>query len=78
MGIVRAVFDATLEQVDFIREHVENAEDFKASLWDYDLGRISRYCDIPVDDFADAASALARSPGDGCITGCGHSSADQT
>ena len=59
MGIVRAVFDATLEQVDFIREHVENAEDFKASLWDYDLGRISRYCDIPVDDFADAASALA-------------------
>ena len=59
MGIVRSVFDATLEQVDFIRENVKNSEDFKSSLWDYDLGRIARYCDIPVEDFAEAASALA-------------------
>ena len=59
MGIVRSVFDATLEQVDFIRENVKNSEDFKASLWDYDLGRIARYCDIPIEDFSEAASALA-------------------
>ena len=59
MGIVRSAFDATLEQVDFLRENVENTEDFKASLWDFDLGRIARYCDVPVDDFAAAAAALA-------------------
>ena len=59
MGIVRSVFDATLEQVDFIREKVKNSEDFKSSLWDYDLGRIASYCDIPIEDFSEAASALA-------------------
>ncbi len=60
MGIVRAVFDATLEQGDYIREHSTNAEDFKASLWDYDLGRIAHYCEVLVDEFAEAAAALAR------------------
>ncbi len=59
MGIVRAVFDATLEQVDFIREQTSNAEDFKSALWDYDLGRIAAYCEVPAEDFADAAEALA-------------------
>ncbi len=59
MGIVRAVFDATLEQGDFIREHSTNAEDFKASLWDYDLGRIAHYCEVSVEEFAEAAAALA-------------------
>ncbi len=59
MGIVRAVFDATLEQGDYIREHSTNAEDFKASLWDYDLGRIAHYCEVSVEEFAEAAAALA-------------------
>ena len=59
MGIVRAVFDATLEQGDYIREHTQNAEDFKASLWDYDLGRIAHYCEVSVEEFAEAADALA-------------------
>lgn len=59
MGIVRAVFDATLEQGDFIREHTSNAEDFKASLWDYDLGRIAHYCEVAMEEFAEAADALA-------------------
>ena len=59
MGIVRAVFDATLEQGDFIREHSTNAEEFKASLWDYDLGRIAHYCEVSVEEFAEAAAALA-------------------
>ena len=59
MGIVRAVFDATLEQGDYIREHTSNAEDFKASLWDYDLGRIAHYCEVAMEEFAAAADALA-------------------
>ncbi len=60
MGIVRAVFDATLEQGDFIREHTKNAEEFKAALWDYDLGRIAHYCEVSIDEFIEAAAALAR------------------
>lgn len=59
MGIVRAVFDATLEQGDFIAEHTTNSEDFKAALWDYDLGRVATYCEVPMEDFAEAAAALA-------------------
>ncbi len=59
MGIVRAVFDATLEQGDFIAEHTINSEDFKAALWDYDLGRVAAYCEVPIELFADAAEALA-------------------
>ena len=59
MGVVRAVFDATLEQGDYIREHTDNSEDFKAALWDYDLGRIAQYCEIDVDEFSEAAAALA-------------------
>ena len=59
MGIVRSTFDSTLEQGDFIRERTSNAEDFKAALWDYDLGRIAAYCEVAVEDFADAAAALA-------------------
>ena len=61
MGIVRAVFDATLEQVDYINENTTNAEAFKAALWDYDLGRIAAYCEVTVDEFAEAAAALASS-----------------
>ena len=48
-----------VEQGDFIREHSTNAEEFKASLWDYDLGRIAHYCEVSVEEFAEAAAALA-------------------
>ena len=59
MGVARAVFDTTLEQGDFIRERTSNAEEFKAALWDYDLSRISAYCEVEMDEFAQAAAALA-------------------
>ena len=59
MGIVRAVFDATLEQNDFIDERTNNADAFKASLWDFDLGRIAAYCEVDVEEFAETADALA-------------------
>ena len=59
MGIVRSAFDSTLEQGDFIRERTSNAEEFKAALWDYDLGRIATYCEVEVEEFAEAAAALA-------------------
>ncbi len=62
MGIARAVFDATLNDGDFVDEHVANGEQFTASLWDYDLGRIANYCGVPIESFERAASALASDP----------------
>lgn len=59
MGVARAVFDTTLEQGDYIRERTSNAEEFKAALWDYDLGRIAAYCEVEIDEFAQTAAALA-------------------
>ena len=59
MGIIRSTFDSTLEQGDFIRDRTSNAEEFKAALWDYDLGRIATYCEVAVEEFAEAAAALA-------------------
>ena len=59
MAIARAVFDAALEQSDFIAENTTNSEDFKAALWDYDLGRLAAYCEVSMGDFTEAAVALA-------------------
>ena len=58
MGIARALFDLTLEDVGYLQEHTSNSEQFKGSLWDFDLGRLAHFCEVDIAQFIEAAKAL--------------------
>ena len=58
IGIARALVDCSLEDRDFISQSTDNGDEFLHSLWHYDMERVSRFCDIPIDDIVAAAAAL--------------------
>ena len=76
MGIARAVFDATLEQSDYIETETTNAEAFKASLWGFDLRRIQTLCEVPVEQIEAAADALCSTRDMAVLVGADSISAD--
>ena len=62
MGMVRATADCSLEEGSFIRERTKNGEEFRNSLWEYDLKRVSEACEISMDEIIAAATILAKEP----------------
>ena len=59
-GIVRAIWDQSLDDHDFLSEYVEGVQPFRNSIMqDFDLTRVERITGIPQDDIRAAAVTFA-------------------
>ena len=41
-GIIRSIIDQSLENHDFASKSCENFDEFRSSVWDFDLSRVSK------------------------------------
>ncbi len=62
MGIARGAMDCSLDDAHFVDQRVDNGKEFRQLLWDYDLAKVSRFCDVSIDEILSAASALCSHP----------------
>jgi formate dehydrogenase (NADP+) alpha subunit len=58
-GISRVILDEALEDKDFVRTRVDQADDLKQSLWTFDLAKVSRDTGIDVSQIRRAARLFA-------------------
>ncbi len=59
-AISRVVIDESLENQEFINNHVEDIDDFKRNIWKYDITQTSKITNIPEEDIRLAARILTK------------------
>jgi len=59
MGMMKVIVDEGLMDQDFIDNRCENFDEFKASLAEFELNKVSEITGVPADDIADAARMYA-------------------
>ncbi len=59
MGMMKVIADEGLMDQDFIDNRCENFDEFKASLAEFDLTKVSEITGVPAEDIADAARMYA-------------------
>ena len=60
-GMLRVIFDESLDDHEFLAERCENVELVRNSMWAFDLVRVSALTGIPQPEIQDAARLLAAS-----------------
>ncbi|MBM32476.1 MAG: hypothetical protein CL764_06455 [Chloroflexi bacterium] len=58
-AISKSIFDQGIEDKDFLKNHGEHIDDFKTSLWDFDLEKIKSEFNIKPDLVVDLAKIIA-------------------
>ncbi len=58
-GMLRVIFEESLDDHQFLVERCDNAKALKDSLWAFDMTRVSPMTAIPADDIRAAARAIA-------------------
>ena len=65
-GIIRAIIDESLDDHEFLADRCENVKDFRNSLWDFDLVKVSAITAVPQEQIQEAARLFANN-GPGAI-----------
>ena len=60
-GIIRSIIDQSLEDHDFSTKSCENFDEFRNSIWDFDLSRVSKETGIAQDEIQNLAKLIAES-----------------
>ena len=59
-GMIRAIWDQSLDDHEFLSEYVDNVQTFRNSvIQEFDLTRVERLTGIPQEDIRAAANAFA-------------------
>lgn len=59
MGMIRTIIDEDLADVDFIKKHCENYDEFIASLAEFDIDTVEKITGVPKDQITKAARMYA-------------------
>ena len=60
-GMLRVIFDESLDDHEYLADRCENVEELRNSLWAFDLIRVSELTGVPQDQVQAAARLFARS-----------------
>ena len=58
-GIIKVIFEESLDDHDFLLERCDNLKAFKDSLWAFDLVKVSTLTSVPAEDIRQAARMIA-------------------
>lgn len=59
MGMIRVIVDEGLADLDFVKEHCENYDDFLSSLAEFDLESVEKITTVPKEQIAETARIYA-------------------
>ncbi|MDA1257568.1 MAG: molybdopterin-dependent oxidoreductase [Chloroflexi bacterium] len=60
-GMARVIVDEAMEDKDFVRDRLDGVDDFKRSIWSFDLMRVSQITGVSEDDIRTAGRAYGTS-----------------
>ena len=60
-GIIRSIIDQSLENHDFSSKSCENFDEFRSSVWDFDLSRVSKETGVSQEEIQDLAKTISES-----------------
>ena len=59
MGMIRTIIDEGLADMDFVKKHCENYEEFASSLAEFDLDSVAKITTVPKEQIVEAARMYA-------------------
>ena len=68
-GMLRSILDQSLEDHDFATEHCEGYDEFRNSLWNFDLVKVSAETGIPQEEIVELAQLFGKSESSSILYG---------